>query len=391
MKQVCVISSTRAEYGLLRGVIKELKECENLSVNVVVTGTHLVENQGYTVKEIEADGVNIVAKIPIFPEENVSPTDAASKAIKAFGAFLMEEPQDLVVILGDRYEMLGFAMAACLNNVPIAHLHGGEITEGAIDDSIRHALTKLSYLHFTSTEEYRNRVIQMGEDPNRVFCVGAPGVENVLNVEKLSKEETLSLVNEKCNTSFDKDNPFALVTFHPVTTEPGKEAEQVNELLEALDQFSFMNFIITKANADAGGERINGILEEYAATRDNVGITASLGMKCYLNAMRYSQMVIGNSSSGIIEAPSFHIPTINIGDRQKGRTQSNTIIDCEPEKGAIATTIKFALTEPFRKECLSFANPYEKKDVAKRIADIICDYLINEKISKTKPFFDLKK
>lgn len=390
MKKVCVITSTRAEYGLLRGVIQKLDAFEDITVNVVVTGTHLLDNQGYTVKEIEEDGVNIGVKIPIFSENNIDPINATSKAVKAFGAYLSEEPQDLVVILGDRYEMLGFAMAATLKNIPIAHLHGGEITEGAIDDSIRHALTKLSFLHFTSTDEYRNRVIQLGEEPDRVYFVGAPGVENTLSVDILSKEETLSLVNEKCNTSFDGDTPFALVTFHPVTTESGQELTQLKELLDALDEFDFINFVITKANADTGGEEINKALEDYAASRSNVGLTPSLGMKCYLNAMRYATMVIGNSSSGIIETPSFHIPTVNIGDRQKGRTQSETVINCEPTMEAINVAMSLALSDEFVEKCKEVTNPYEKQDTSKAIADIVANYLENDKLSTKKHFFDIQ-
>ncbi|MBE6015728.1 MAG: UDP-N-acetylglucosamine 2-epimerase (hydrolyzing) [Lachnospiraceae bacterium] len=392
MKNVSVVTSTRAEFGLLRGVITKLNNYDDIKTNLIVTGTHLVEEQGYTIREIRESGMEIAAQIPIMDEvkDGFDMSCVVAKAVKGFGAFLHEEPQDAVVILGDRYEMEGFAIAAVLANVPIVHIHGGEITKGAIDDLIRHSLTKLSFLHFTSTEEYRNRVIQMGEEPERVINAGALGVENVLGTELLSKEDIIKEINDISGADFKVETPYACVTFHPVTTKPGQATTQVEELLKALDAFSDMNFIITKANADAGGAEINEAFERYVKSHANAVLVASLGMKRYLSAMKYAEVVIGNSSSGIIETPSFKIPTVNIGDRQEGRIRAKSVIDCDTSAGAITDAIQKALSADFRKAIADVASPYEKNGTSEIIASTIHDYLINDKFSLRKTFYDIK-
>ena len=391
MKNVCVVTSTRAEYGLLSRLIHRLGEYDDIKVNLVVTGTHLSEKYGETVREIEADGVKIAAAIPILNEVNdgYDMSCVVAEAIKGFGSFLKRTPQDCTVLLGDRYEIGGFALASVLSGVPVAHIHGGEVTKGAIDDMIRHSLTKLSYLHFTSTEEYRRRVIQMGEEPDRVINAGAPGVENILMTRLLSREEVIGEVNRLCGVEFDTDAPYSMVTFHPVTTMPGQSEQQVRELLSALDGFGNMNCIITKANADAGGAQINRLLEEYAGSgKNNIALTASLGMQRYLSAMKYSAIVIGNSSSGIIEAPSFSVPTVNIGDRQEGRIRAGSVIDCDTDSDSITKAIDQALSEEFRRKLAMVVNPYEKKGTSEIIASTIRDYLIHDRFSIRKEFYD---
>ena len=390
MKKVCIVTSTRAEYGLLRGVIKRLSAFDDLSTDVVVTGAHLVESQGYTVREIKDDGLAIAAEIPIMDEvkDGFDMSSVAARALKGFAAFLHEEPQDTVVILGDRYEMMGFAYAAVLANIPVVHLHGGEITEGAVDDIVRHCLTKMSSLHFASTEEYRKRIIQMGENPQNVYNSGAPGVENVKSVDLMSEAEIRKALGELKGAD-SLEGQFALVTFHPVTTEVGEAKVQVRELLSAMDAFPEIFFVITKANADAGGQVINKVFEDYVSDHDNTLLVASLGMRRYLSAMKYAAFVLGNSSSGIIETPSFHIPTVNVGDRQAGRVRADSVIDCETVADVIKAAMEKALDSGFKDSLADAANPYEKAGTAEFIAFTIHDYLINDKLSVRKRFYDI--
>ena len=276
-----------------------------------------------TYKEIEKDGIKIDEKIEILLSADTPSAISKSMglAMISFADYFEKLKPDMLIVLGDRYETLAIATVAMNKRIPIAHLHGGETTEGAIDESIRHAITKMSYLHFTSTEEYRNRVIQLGEDPERVFSVGAIGIENILNEKLMSKLELEKSIN------FVLDKPYAIVTFHPVTLEENNSKEQVKELLDSLDTFNDMKFIFTKANADSGGRVINEMIDNYVNSHENAVAFNSLGLTRYLSALKYCTMVIGNSSSGLLEVPSFGIPTINIGDRQKGRLQADSIIN----------------------------------------------------------------
>lgn len=347
MKNICVLSATRAEYGLLKNVILKLCEETEFQVNVVVTGMHLDKAFGETYREIEEDGIAIAAKLPILSENGgaVGMSETMARAMVSFGHFFAESRQDLLVVLGDRYETMAVCIAAMNAQIPIAHIHGGEVTEGAIDDAIRHSITKMSYLHFTSTETYRRRVIQLGEHPDRVFCVGALGVENILSQKLLAKAELEESIQ------FKLGEKYCLVTFHPVTLEEDSGIEQVNELLRAMDEMEEYRYLITKANADAGGRAINERLEEFAGARkERIYLTESLGMIRYLSAMKYCSMVIGNSSSGILEAPAMGIPTVNIGDRQKGRIQAASIVNCKPDAFAIKEAVKKAETAEFREK-----------------------------------------
>ncbi|MCC3399639.1 UDP-N-acetylglucosamine 2-epimerase (hydrolyzing), partial [Clostridiales bacterium AHG0011] len=295
----------------------------------------------------------------------VAVSKAMGLALIGFSEYFEENRPDILLILGDRYEMLAVACAATNAGIPIAHLYGGETTEGALDESIRHAITKLSYLHFTSTIEYRNRVIQMGESPDRVFSVGAIGIENVMCTELYSKSDLEEALNWKL------DRSFAIVTYHPVTMESGMAVGQVNELLKALDAFPEMKFIITKANADSEGLSINKRIEDYAHNHANVKVCDSLGMKRYLSALKYADMVIGNSSSGLIEVPSFLIPTINIGNRQKGRLQAESVINCEAVCDCIVMAVNRAMSREFRERIRHVRNPYGDGDTSERVVGII--------------------
>lgn len=387
MKNICILTTTRAEYGLLKNVILRLREESGFRVNVIATGMHLDKAFGETYQEIEKDGIPIEAKIPILSEKDgaAGMSETMAQALVKFGDYFAVNKQDMLVVLGDRYETMAVCIAAMNAQIPIAHIHGGEVTEGAVDDAIRHSITKMSFLHFTSTEVYRKRVIQLGESPDRVFCVGALGVENILHqklLEKAELEESLQ---------FDLKGKYCLVTFHPVTLEERTETEQLEELLQALDEMREYHYLITKANADAGGRTINARLEEFAAMRrERVYLTESLGMIRYLSAMKYCSMVIGNSSSGILEAPVMGVPTINIGDRQRGRIQADSIVNCEPFCQAIKEAVERAETAEFRRMMEEQSLPFGDGNTSGRIVCRIKEYLFEKDINLKKKFYDVE-
>ena len=384
MKKISVVTATRAEYGLLKKFIVALKKEENLEVEVVVTGAHLSEAYGSTYHELDKDGITIDKKIDILVDgaSAVAVSKSMGLAIMGFAEYFDVSKPDAVLLLGDRYEILAVACAAMNCRVPIFHLHGGETTEGAIDEAIRHAITKMSYLHFTSTEAYRKRVIQLGESPDRVYNVGAVGVENVLKETKLTKEELERSIGMKL------DRPYAVVTFHPVTLEGNAEL-QCNELIKAVTAFPQYKFIITGSNADDGGSVINKIFEDFASKHDNVYFTLSLGLKRYLSALQYASFMLGNSSSGIIEGPSFGIPTINIGNRQKGRIQADSVINVGTEAKAIIDGINLAMSEEYRKIAKNTVNPYGDGNTVTKTVSIIRDHLLQTDINLAKKFYDL--
>lgn len=334
-KKIGIVTATRAEYGILKPLIVRLRRQPEFEVQLYVTGTHLEEQYGSTIQEIEADGIPVSRKVPILEQGNrpyeVSLTMA--NALRGFAQVFLEEKPDLLIVLGDRTEMLGICAAAMDECIPIAHLHGGELTEGAVDDCVRHAITKMSYLHFPAAEVYRKRIIQMGESPDRVFMVGALGVENIKKAPLLTEDE----IRRQCGIPQDKK--YAVVTFHPVTMENGTEERQVQALIDAMEEKKEYFYLITKANSDAGGEKVNAMLGAYADQNEHVRLVDSLGMIRYLSAVRYAAFVLGNSSSGIIEAPALGTPTVNIGDRQKGRLLADTVISCDTTAEAIVQTI----------------------------------------------------
>ncbi len=383
-KKISVLTATRAEYGLLKPIIKELNQVEEFDVRVVVTGAHLSPEFGLTYKEIENDKILIDEKVEILLSADTPSAISKSMGIAmiSFADYFKKLKPDILIVLGDRYETLAVAIVAMNQKIPIVHLYGGETTEGAIDESIRHAITKLSYLHFTSTEEYRMRVIQLGENPQRVFCVGAIGIENILNEELMSKSEL------EASIRFQLDKPYAMVTFHPVTLEDNKSKEQVKALLNVCGSYKDMKFIFTKANADSNGRVINQMIDDFAEKNNHVVAFTSLGVVRYLSALKYCAMVIGNSSSGLLEAPSFGIPTINIGDRQKGRIQATSVINCEPTEEDIKKAIELALKSEFKTKAKNTVNPYGIGDTSTKVVGRIKEYILNDRINLKKKFYD---
>lgn len=385
MKKLAVVTATRAEYGLLSPVIKELRKLENeqLLVEVIVTGTHLSEEYGCTIQEIESDGIRIDHQIAISTASDTDLDIAKNQAdaLIKFTELFVREGYNAVILLGDRYELLAIAIAAGNTHTPIFHLCGGDTTEGAIDEWIRHAITKVSYMHFVTNKKSRERVIQMGEDPHRVFNYGSTGIDNILQVATLSKIEALDSIGLK-------DCTYALCTYHPVTLERETVDKPVYDFLAAIKAFPEIEFIVTKSNADKGGARINEILDEEDMAIPNLHVFTSLGIKRYLSLMKYSAFVLGNSSSGIIETPSFHVPTVNIGDRQKGRLQTESIIDCQPDTASIIEAIHAALSGETKIICAKVTSPYGDGKAAKKIA-LKCVETINASIDLKKTFYDV--
>ncbi len=385
MKKVCVVTGTRAEYGLLKPLIQKINSDNDLELLLVVTGMHLSPEFGLTYKEIEQDGFVITERNEMILSSDTPNGIAKSTGLGMIGfadIFTRIVP-DMVVILGDRYEAFAAATVAMIHRIPISHIHGGELTLGAVDDVIRHSITKMSTLHFTSTEEYRRRVIQLGEDPKRVFNVGSLGVENI-KTQKLMNREELSR-----SIKFSLDMPYVLVTFHSVTLENNTAYEQFDNLLAALDRFPEYRIIFTKANADTDGRVINQKIDVYVRCNKSRAVAfSSLGMIRYLSALQYCEMVIGNSSSGIAEAPSFKIPTINIGDRQLGRIKARSVIDCMNDIDAISTAIRKAKELKAKKELDGITNPYEKSGTSENILLEMRRYLWAKDVMKKK-FYDI--
>lgn len=383
--KICIVTSTRAEYGLLKPLMKKVKDGGKYELQVIVTGTHLSLEFGNTYKAIEEDGFVINEKVEILlsSDSSVGIAKTMGLATISFAEVFERLKPNILVVLGDRYEMFSVCSAAVVCKIPIAHLHGGETTEGAFDEAFRHSITKMSHLHFTSTEEYRKRVIQLGEDPNRVFNVGAIGAQNILTTKLLEKEELEKEIN------FKLDKPYGLVTFHPVTLENNTAEEQFKELLKTMDDKKNMKFIITKANSDSDGRIVNKLIDEYESeNKERIKVFTSMGMLRYLSAMKYCSCVIGNSSSGIIEAPTLKVPTINIGERQKGRIQAESVINCSPNRNDIGRAIDSSVTEEFLKSLKNLKNPYGNGDTVDKIYNYVDKSLTNG-ISLKKVFYDL--
>ena len=387
MKRIGIMTGTRAEYGLLKSLMQEINKDNDLELYLIVSGMHLSPEFGLTYKEIEEDGFGINAKVEMLlsSDSPVGISKSIGLGIIGFADEFKRAGLDMLILLGDRYEALAAAVAAMIMRIPISHLHGGELTEGLIDEGIRHSITKMSYLHFTSTEEYRRRVIQLGENPERVFCVGAIGVENIKKINLMTKEELERSIH------FEIDENTVIVTYHPVTLENNTVEEQFLNLLEVLDRNPKIRMIFTKANADTNGRIVNELIDKYAAQNSERACAfMSLGQKRYLSALKYCRIVIGNSSSGIIEAPSFGKPIINIGDRQKGRICADSVINCGYTQQEIQRAMETALTEEFENKARNCRNPYEKENTAANIISVIKDYLLNDKIKLKKGFYDIK-
>ena len=387
MKRIGIMTGTRAEYGLLKSLMQEINKDNDLELYLIVSGMHLSPEFGMTYKEIEEDGFEINAKVEMLLSSD-SPAGISKSiglGVIGFADEFQRADLDMLILLGDRYEALSAAISAMVMRIPIAHLHGGELTEGAIDEGIRHSITKMSYLHFTSTEQYRNRVIQLGENPERVFYVGALGVENIKKINLMTKEELEKSIH------FEIDENTVVVTYHPVTLENNTVEEQFLNLLKVLDRNPKIRMIFTKANADTNGRIVNELIDKYTAQNSERACAfMSLGQKRYLSALKYCRIVIGKSSSGIIEAPSFGKPIINIGDRQKGRICADSVINCGYTQQEIQQAMETALTKEFENKASNCRNPYEKENTAANIISVIKDYLLNDKIKLKKGFYDIK-
>ena len=382
-KKIAVFTGTRAEYGLLYWLLKDIQTDSELTLQLLVSGMHLSSEFGETYKQIEQDGFTIDEKIEILLSSDTAVGTAKSMGLGVLGfsdAFSRLEP-DALVILGDRFEALAAAQTAMILRIPILHLHGGEITEGAYDDAIRHAITKLSYLHGTSTEQYRQRVIQLGESPERVNNIGAIGLDHLTRSDFMSVNEIGNSLN------FDLEQPYFLVTYHPVTLGEEPPEESFLALTGALDEFKDHKVIITYPNADDGGRKIIPLLEAYARENaDRILAIPSLGQKRYLSTVKHAKAVIGNSSSGIIEVPAFDVPTVNIGVRQKGRLAAKSVLNCPARKESIIEAIESAVSRSYKSANEKIHNPYGSGNASAKAIEM----LKNLDFEPTKSFYDIK-
>ncbi|MBU4525058.1 MAG: UDP-N-acetylglucosamine 2-epimerase (hydrolyzing) [Desulfomicrobium sp.] len=382
-RTIAVFTGSRAEYGLLYWLLKEIKESQSLALQLIVSGMHLSKEFGDTWRQIEADGFFIDSKVEMLLSSDTPVGIAKSVGLGTIGLAdsLQSLNPDLLIILGDRFEALAAAQVAMILGIPIAHMHGGEITEGAYDDTIRHSITKMASLHFVAAEPYRKRVIQMGEAPASVFNVGALGLEHVLRTPRLSLDELAQ------DLSFPLRKPFFIVTYHPVTLLDEDPRQSMDEILTALDHFPEYQVILTYPNADNGGRGLIPMLKEHARNNPERAMAIqSMGSKRYLSALAESAAVIGNSSSGIIEAPSFGVPTVNIGTRQQGRLAAESVLHCAPHAQSIAECIRRALSAQHVLLSSRKSNPYGQGRTAQEIARV----LRSADLSKPKTFFNLE-
>jgi len=369
MKKICVVTGSRAEYGLLRWVMEGIRNSPKLKLQIIVTGMHLSSKFGQTEDFIELDNFKIDYKVymDLNSDTSESITKSMGTAMIGFADALTQLKPDMLLILGDRYEILVAAIAAMMAKIPIAHLHGGELTEGAFDDSIRHSITKMSHLHFVATDEYRNRVIQLGEQPDRVFNVGGLGIDNIYKLKLLNKKELEDILDFK----FFKKN--LLITFHPVTLEHNTSKKYIDELLQALSQLKETGLIFTMPNSDINNKIIFKEINNFCVNNKYSKCYTSLGQLHYLSCVQYVDAVVGNSSSGLLEIPSFKKGTINIGDRQRGRLESKSVINCEPESSSILGALNHLYSDKFQSLLPGVINPYEKGkgNVSEEIIKII--------------------
>lgn len=388
MKRICVVTGTRAEYSLLKNTIFELKKENNIDLKVVATGAHMSSEFGSTYREIEQDGIEIYSKIPMLPKEdtNLSVLESMGDGLKDFAEFFEKEKFDLVILLGDRTEIFIVATAAMIMRIPIAHIHGGELSLGAIDNALRYSISYMSNIHFVATEVSKKRLMQVGIDENQIYFVGAPGVENVLKTEVISKEELSKKID------FNLNDKYAVILFHPETLAEISEEEQTTELLSGIEKSineKNMKYIIISSNADKGGRKINTLLKEFADKYNNIVFKSNLENQDYLSLVSNAEFLIGNSSSGIIEAPSLKTISITLGDRQKGRESASSIIHLNIDKNEISEIIDAILNDDDFKNNINFKNPYEKADTSKKIKEVILREL-DKGVQIQKKFIDRK-
>jgi len=384
MRKICVYTSTRAEYGLLRNLIHKIHKSSELRLQLLVSGTHLIADHGMTIQEISKDGFEpACVDIELVDDSSAGICHSMGMAVSKYGKFFTEYTPDILVLLGDRFEAFCCATAAQICGIPIAHIHGGETTQGAFDEAFRHSITKMAHLHFPCCEAYRRRIVQMGEQPGSVYNVGALGVENIRQLKFMGRKEL------EASLGFKLDTPFFLVTFHPVTLEKNTFKEQFAQLLAALDQYSDHKFIFTGANADTGGKIINQMQGDYQKKHPHQCLVVeSLGYLRYLSAMKLCDAVVGNSSSGILEAPALNVPTLNIGNRQKGRVRTNSIVDCDPLKKSILTGLRQISNSSFQSKLGNMTTPFEKKDTARVIKETLETADLKDILKKV--FYDIE-
>ncbi|MBL78511.1 MAG: UDP-N-acetylglucosamine 2-epimerase (hydrolyzing) [Nitrosomonadaceae bacterium] len=382
-RKICVVTGTRAEYGLLRWVMEGIRETPDLDLQIVVTGMHLSPEFGLTYREIEKDGFLIDRKVEMLLSSDapVGVSKSMGLGLIGFGEALQQLQPDLMLVLGDRYEIFSAVAAALVARIPVAHLHGGESTEGAFDEAIRHSITKMSHMHFVATEEYRKRVIQLGESPDRVFLVGGLGIDNIKKLDLLERQVLEAALE------FELGAKNLLITFHPVTLENSTSAEQMAELLDALKTLEDTHLIFTMPNADTNGRVIINMIKQFVSGHPHAQSYASLGQLRYLSCVRHVDGVVGNSSSGLLEVPSFGKGTINIGDRQRGRLKAESVIDCDPEQKSISTAIQQLYSKEFQLILETVKNPYGEGGASGRVVDTLVKVPLEDILMKR--FFDL--
>ena len=385
MRKICVVTGTRAEFGLMQVLMKELKEDSDVCLQIIATGMHLSPEFGLTYKAIEEAGFKIDKKLEVLmsSDTSIGISKTMGLGMISFAEAYTDLNPDLILVLGDRFEIFSAVSAAMICRIPVGHIHGGEATEGLIDEPIRHSITKMSHLHFTATDAYAKRVTQLGEQPDRVFFTGTPGIDNINRLELLNRERFEKSIDFKLGESKN-----ILVTFHPVTLEKNSSADQFEELLNALSQIEEANVIFTLPNADTDGRIIMNLIEKFVAeSKGKAKSFTSLGQLRYLSALKNMDLVLGNSSSGLIEAPSFRIPTVNIGDRQKGRIKADSVIDCEPNAESIISAINKAFDPTFLDSIKNMESPYGRGGASVKIKDIVKSFPLEGILKKN--FYDI--
>lgn len=382
-RKICVVTGSRAEYGLLRWVMEGIRTTPGLELQVVATGMHLSPEFGMTYGEIEKDGFFIDRKVEMLLSSDTPVGLAKSMGLGliGFGDALEQLRPDLMLVLGDRFEIFSAVVAALVARIPVAHVHGGESTEGAFDEAIRHSVTKMSHLHFVATEEYRKRVIQLGEHPERVFLVGGLGIDSIKKLTLLDRAALEAALDFKLGAR------SLLVTFHPATLEKSTSAQQMTELLAALNTLQDTRLIFTMPNADTGSRALIGMIEQFVTAHPNARAYTSLGQLRYLSCVRHVDGVVGNSSSGLAEVPSFGKGTINIGERQRGRVRAESVIDCPPERAAIVAALAQLYSPAFQAKLKGVRNPYGDGGASERVVETIARVPLDGIIKKR--FFDL--
>jgi GDP/UDP-N,N'-diacetylbacillosamine 2-epimerase (hydrolysing) len=382
-RKICVVTGTRAEYGLLRPLMELIRATEGLELQVVTTGMHLSPEFGLTFRDIENDGFRIDRKVEMLLSSDTPSGVAKSMGLGliGFGEALQQLQPDLMLVLGDRYEIFSAVAAALVARIPVAHVHGGETTEGAFDEALRHSITKMSHLHFVAAAEYRDRVIQLGEIPERVFLVGGLGIDNIKNMKLMDRAEL------EASLDFKLGPKNLLATFHPVTLENATSAEQMAELLAALDQLTDTHLIFTMPNADTDGRVLFDMIRQFVSTHPNARVYTSLGQRRYLSCIQHMDGVVGNSSSGLAEVPSFHKGTVNIGDRQRGRLKAESVIDCLPERMAISAALQQLYSSEFQAMLPKVRNPYGEGGASEKVVAILRAHPLDGLLKKS--FHDL--